>query len=117
MKIPSIKKPTITINKKLRKLALLLVAGLVLFGVGALSLRHYENNKVKKPTVEEVTAAKDAEIAQVKADSQAKVDRVLEQYTKSRLECEKGLGYYARLTAFQRSLVQAPVSCGPAIIN
>ena len=102
----------------MKRILLIVLAAVAVVGAAGLSVRHYNKYQNKVAQENQVRAEQLAIVAEVqKAEAEAKQARILDQYTKVRIECEKGKGYYARLTVIQRQGIQAPDSCGPAVIQ
>lgn len=116
MKLPSIKKPQIKINKKLRQLIFYVVVISVVLCLAGVAVQRYNREEATKRQAQE-QAAKQEEAK--RAETEAKHARVLAQYEQTRLECEKLKGANSATPAFVQRSYRLPtqVNCGPAIIE
>lgn len=96
----------------MKKLLLISLAILLLAGAGAAVSRHHKNYQ-NKQTQDAVTAAvaaantkKDGEISDIKTSAAAEYDAL-------RIECEKGIAAYGKLTPALQKTTPLPV-CGTA---
>lgn len=102
---------------KIKKVGLILGLVLLVGTAGVLSINHYNEYQNKQAHESQAKAETEAANRQKEVEAaKAHEARVLEQYTQTRLSCEKGLGFYAKLTSFQKGNETAP-NCGPAVIN
>lgn len=101
----------------MKRAGVVLAVAALVSGAGALVVRQNEQYQTNKQAEETAAAKQEATEDQKAQATEAKLARVLDQYQKTRLECEKGHGWYPRLTTFTRTQVSAPGSCGPAVIN
>lgn len=96
------------------KILLLAVVGVaLLFGGGSLVADHY--NKYQNKKERDNVAAVQAEAQREQAEK-ARVQRLEDAYTKMRMECEKGIAAYDKLTPFTQKTSPRPV-CGPAVVQ
>lgn len=101
----------------MRKTILITVAVLFVIGAGVLSVQHYNKYQTKVAQQNTIKAEAEAKLASdKKTEAEAKQARILDAYTKVRIECEKGLGAHGKLTTFQKQGIPQP-NCGSAVIQ
>ena len=97
-----------------KKVALFVVVAVVVATVGVAVANQWRSDKQKQAQAKQLQLdEKDKRIAALEAEKAEN----FQVYSAVRLECEKGMGAYAKLAAFQKQGLSAPTNCGPALLN
>lgn len=98
----------------MKRLLFIGLAVVAVLTVGVLSVDHYQNYQNKKTHDHKVKVEK--EVADVQQAAGAEYKGLEASYNGLRVECEKGLAAYQKLSAFTQKTTPQPV-CAPAPVR
>lgn len=100
----------------MKKLLLSAVAIVLVIGIGAAVAAHYQNTKNKNVVTSEPTVSvkeADKRVQDAKTAAGAEYQSLVVKYNTAVAECQKGVGAYAKLTAFVKGQTAQPVCPEP----